>query len=433
MFKPRLNSRKAWLPAFALLLAACAPALVSSEDLSSAGSESRAPAGDSSQDLSSAGSESQAPAGDSSVRDSGGLLPVDPDDPFAGVDIRFNLGYWPETDFTRRSVDLSEIRSGGPPPDGIPAIDSPVFEAVEEANEWLGSDWPVMFVELNGDARAYPLAILIHHEIVNDEVGGLPVALTFCPLCNSTIAFDRRLAGGTVLDFGTTGNLRNSDLVMYDRQTKSWWQQFTGEAIVGELTGTALEVLPSQIIGWSEFMDRHPDGKVLSRDTGHFRQYGRNPYAGYDSIGTNPFLFEGDADGRLPAVERVVAVEIDGTDVAYPFSVLSELQVVNDSVAGSPLAVFWVSGTRSTFGNSGQDTGSTAVYLREVDGELLEFVADEDGFRDIQTATLWNIFGEAIEGPLQGSQLEQVISAEHFWFAWSVFKPDTIVWQPPAA
>jgi len=191
--------------------------------------------------------------------------------------------------------------------------------------------------------------------------------------------------------------------------------------------------LPSQIIGWSEFAERHPDGEVLSRNTGHSRAYGRNPYAGYDSIGNNPFLFDGDLDGRLPAVERVVAVELDGTDVAYPFSLLTELQVVNDSVQGTPLAVFWQSGTRSTFGASDQDTGSTAVYLRELDGEALEFRISEGGFRDEQTGSLWNLFGEAVEGPLAGSQLEQIISAEHFWFAWSVFKPDTIIWQPPEA
>jgi hypothetical protein len=413
MFK---SLRIAWLPGFALLVAACAPAVVASSDL--------------------VADEIEPVAGDSSVRDTQpatGLLPVDPDDPFAGVDVRFNLRYWPDTDFSRRSVDLGEIRSGGPPPDGIPAIDNPVFESVEAANQWLGPDWPVMFIELNGDARAYPLAILIHHEIVNDEVGGQPVALTFCPLCNSTIAFDRRLDSGALLDFGTTGNLRNSDLVMYDRQTRSWWQQFTGEAIVGELTGTTLKLLPSQIIGWSEFMDRHPEGKVLSRETGHFRNYGRNPYAGYDSIGSDPFLFEGDADGRLPAVERVVAIEVEGSDVAYPFSALSELQVINDTVGETPLAVFWISGTRSTFGASSQDTGSTAVYLRELDGQLLDFELSEAGFRDTQTGSLWNIFGEAVEGPLQGAQLEQVISAEHFWFAWSVFKPDTIVWGPPSA
>jgi len=411
-----LQNRKMWLPAFAVVLAACS----STVDLPL--NEIQVPQSE----------EIQEPKSES-VPSGVNVRPKVAGDPFEGVDLRFNLRYWPDTDFSIRSIDLGEISSGGPPPDGIPAIDNPIFESVVDADTWLGFDWPVMFFENNGVARAYPLAILIHHEIVNDVVGGSPVALTFCPLCNSTIAFDRRLADGTVLDFGTTGNLRNSDLVMYDRQTRSWWQQFTGEGIVGELTGTVLEVLPSQIIGWSEFKERHPDGEVLSRNTGHSRNYGRNPYAGYDSIGNNPFLFDGDLDGRLPAVERVVAIEVNGTDVAYPFTLLSELQVLNDSVQGTPLTVFWQSGTASTFGNSGHDTGSTAVYLRELDGQVLSFQAALEGFRDEQTGSLWNIFGEAVEGPLAGSQLDQVISAEHFWFAWSVFKPDTIIWQPPAA
>ena len=203
-----LRNKKMWLPAFAVVLAACSATI----------------------ELPPSSIQEPISESDSSEVD---VKPNLDDDPFEGVDLRFSLRYWPDTDFSNRSIDLGEISSGGPPPDGIPAIDSPVFESVAEANTWLGPDWPIMFFENNGVARAYPLAILIHHEIVNDVVGDLPVSLTFCPLCNSTIAFDRRLSDGTVLDFGTTGNLRNSDLVMYDRQTRSWWQQFTGEAIVG--------------------------------------------------------------------------------------------------------------------------------------------------------------------------------------------------------
>lgn len=356
--------------------------------------------------------------------------PLIDNDPFAGIRLRFNTAYWPDTDFTLHSVGYDEIISGGPPPDGIPAIDDPVFESVNEADEWLGDDWPVMIFELNGDARAYPLAILIHHEIVNDVVGGRPVALTFCPLCNATIAFDRTLPDGTLLDFGTTGNLRNSDLVMYDRQTKSWWQQFTGEAIVGELTGTRLEFLPSQIVAWSDFISVYSNGKVLSRETGFNRSYGRNPYSGYDSINNFPFLYEGDLDGRLPPVERVVAIQLDGIDVAYPFTVLSEIKVVNDKVAGLPLVVFWKEGTRTTFGNSDRDVGSTGVFNRQLDGQVFTFQAVDGGFKDHETGSLWNIFGEAVDGPLTGQRLESIVAGEHFWFAWAVFKPDTIVWSP---
>jgi hypothetical protein len=354
-------------------------------------------------------------------------------DPFAGVDLRFSPRVWPDTDFTKHNIDYSEIFSGGPPPDGIPAIDSPQFESVAEAALWLATNWPVMFFEWNGDARAYPLAILIHHEIVNDVVGGSPVTLTFCPLCNSTIAFNRTLPDGNVLDFGTTGNLRNSDLVMYDRQTKSWWQQFTGEAIVGELTGTQLEILPSQIIAFSDFEQIHPDGKVLSRDTGNIRSYGQNPYAGYDTIDSNPwFPVSGDDDRLLPK-ERIVAIQIDGLDVAYPFTSLAEVMVVNDVVSEMALVVFWKEGTASTFGNIGGETGSTGVFSRTVGDQVLTFEADGSGlFKDLETGSTWNLLGQALDGPLAGSRLEQVVSAEHFWFAWSTFKPDTMVWSPNA-
>jgi hypothetical protein len=352
------------------------------------------------------------------------------DDPFGDVRLRFDPDYWPNTDFSRHSVEYREILSGGPPPDGIPAIDEPVFESIDDATQWLELDWPVMFFEHNGDARAYPLAILVYHEIVNDVVGDLPVTLTFCPLCNATIAFERDLGDGRILDFGTTGNLRNSDLIMYDRQTQSWWQQFTGEAIVGELTGTVLAFLPSQIISWGEFVTAHPEGLVLSRNTGHSRPYGRNPYAGYDTIGSNPFLYNGELDSRLPAVERVVALEVAGIFSAYPFSVLEETRVANDVVSQIPVVIFWKGGTASALSPSAFEVGSSAAYLRTVGDQILTFNAVGDHFEDSETGSQWNIFGEAVSGPLQGEGLTQIVSAEHFWFAWAAFRPDTIVWSP---
>ncbi len=196
-----------------------------------------------------------------------------------------------ETDFSQHSVPFSEIFSGGPPRDGIPPLDNPTFVSVSEADDWLRPKEPVILFEMDGEAKAYPLQILIWHEIVNDEIAGIPIAVTFCPLCNSAITFDRRL-DGVVYDFGTSGKLRNSDLVMWDRQTQSWWQQFTGEAIVGELTGSKLKFLSSTIISWNDFKDFHPDGKVLSRETGFPSSYGRNPYAGYDTS-RQPFLYTG--------------------------------------------------------------------------------------------------------------------------------------------
>lgn len=179
-------------------------------------------------------------------------------------------------------------------------------------------------LEIGGEARAYPLQILTWHEIVNDVIADVPVVVTFCPLCNPAITFDRRLEG-QVFDFGTSGLLRNSDLVMYDRASKSLWQQLTGEAIVGDMVGQQLTFLPSAIVSFADFRQAYPDGIVLSRDTGYRRDYGRNPYAGYDAIGQSPFLFDGKLDTRLPAMERVVTVSLEGVDRAYPLSLLSEV------------------------------------------------------------------------------------------------------------
>lgn len=224
--------------------------------------------------------------------------------------ISFSKSGW-KTNFSRHSIPLSEIIPGGPPRDGIPPIDKPHFVSLTEGDSFLKDTEPVIVFEHRGDARAYPLQILIWHEIVNDTVGGLPVAITFCPLCNTAIAFDRRLEG-QVLDFGTTGNLRHSDLVMWDRQTESWWQQITGEAIVGELTSKRLTLLPAAIVSWRDFRATYPQGQVLSRRTGYDRPYGTNPYVGYDDINDSPFLFKGRPDRRLPPMERVVTVEING-------------------------------------------------------------------------------------------------------------------------
>jgi len=215
-------------------------------------------------------------------------------------------GEWPNTDFSKHLVDFAEIMSGGPPKDGIPAIDRPVFAAVADAPA-LADREPVIGLMVGGDARAYPLRVLIWHEIVNDTVGGVPVAVTFCPLCNAAVVFDRRL-GGRVLDFGTTGKLRFSDLIMYDRRTESWWQQFAGEAIVGELTGSTLDILPARLESFASFRDRAPAGKVLVPTDPGLRSYGANPYAGYDTR-TEPYgFYRGLLPNEVAPLSRVVSL-----------------------------------------------------------------------------------------------------------------------------
>jgi len=338
------------------------------------------------------------------------------------------------TNWNRHAIEYNELLSGGPPRDGIPSIDDPQFISPDAAQEWLADNEPVIALEIDGAARAYPLQILTWHEIVNDLVTDVPVAVTFCPLCNSAITFDRRL-DGEVYEFGTSGLLRNSDLVMYDRTTESLWQQFTGEGIVGDLAGAQLTFLPSSIVSFADFREAHPEGLVLSRDTGFSRRYGQNPYVGYDNIGSSPFLFRGEIDGRLAAVERVVTVSLDdvGVDVAYPLSTLSDVGVINDNQGGRDLVVFHTSGTSSALGArsiaAAQDVGATGVFDPNLDGQKLTFQRDGEAIVDAETGSTWNILGQAIDGPLAGEQLEPIVHGDHFWFSWAAFKPDTIIYS----
>ena len=339
-------------------------------------------------------------------------------------------GEFPNTDFDKRIVDLSEIMSGGPPRDGIPAVDEPRYTSTEDAGEWLDPDEPVIAVEIDGEARAYPLQILIWHEIANDSLGGTPIAVTFCPLCNSAIVFDRRL-DGEVLDFGTTGRLRLSDLVMYDRQTETWWQQLTGTGLIGEHAGRDLVRLPAVIVSWNDFRTAFPDATVLSRATGHSRPYGSNPYAGYDSS-TQPFLLRSAPDPRLPPMERVLHVAAGGTERVYPFGAFTDEPVINDEVGGEPVVVMSRSGTLSALDKTriadSRRIPSAAAFSRRLEGRMLEFELRDGRVADTATGSVWNLFGEAVEGPLAGSRLAPLSRGEHFAFAWLAFHPDADVY-----
>ena len=274
---------------------------------------------------------------------------------------------WPRTDFSRATIDLSEIISGGPPKDGILAIDSPLFGSVAD-NAHLGDKEPVITLRIAQDARAYPLRILIYHEIVNDVVAGTPVSITYCPLCNAALVFERS-ANGRTLDFGTTGKLRHSDMIMYDRQTESWWQQFTGEAIVGAMTGQKLTILPSRIESFEQFKKKYAQGKVLIPKDPSARPYGRNPYANYDTS-KYPFLLVQPYEGEVSALERVVAI---GTE-AWPLSLLREKREIR---SGSYI-LRWTEGQNSALDTSniseGRDIGNVSVFQENHEKKLQDVV-----------------------------------------------------------
>ena len=342
------------------------------------------------------------------------------------------------TDFTKSLVPADEILSGGPPKDGIPSIDRPQFVSVGGI-DWLAEDEPVIAVTADGRTHLYPLQILMFHEIVNDSVGDVPLAVTYCPLCNTSIVF-RREVGGEVLEFGTTGRLRYSNLLMYDRQTESWWQQATGLSVIGRYAGTQLEIHPSLMLPWDRAVERFPDARVLSRDTGYPpSRYGTNPYTGYDSS-TSPFLYRGpEVSGQYDPMARVIQVVVEGESLAVAYPLLREELVVEEEVGGRNVVVFWAPGTASALDASaisrGRDVGSANAFLARAGGRALTFrpmAGDEADpsqaarFVDNETGTLWDVAGEALSGELAGQKLEPVPGIQHFWFSYNAFAADGV-------
>lgn len=278
---------------------------------------------------------------------------------------RWRAEGWSKTDFSRKSIDFKEILSGGPPKDGIPSIDNPKFIKASEDSE-IGAQEPVVGFAFNGDARAYPLRVLMWHEIVNDTVGGIPVTITYCPLCNSAIVFDRRFEG-KVLDFGTTGKLRNSDLVMYDRQSETWWQQFTGTGIVGKYTDRELDTHPARLESFEHFKKRHPEGKVLVPNSPNMRAYGRNPYVNYD-LSATPFLYSGEMPEGIDPMARVVVVSDGKTKSAVTLELLRS----KGTLTLGEVTLTWQAGQNSALEKSvikeSRDVGNVVAQLKTADG-----------------------------------------------------------------
>ncbi|MEX2289154.1 MAG: DUF3179 domain-containing protein [Mycobacteriales bacterium] len=313
--------------------------------------------------------------------------------------------------------------------DGIPSIDEPFVIDRKRADSILVETEQVMLVEHAGQARAYPVRSLIRHEIANDVVGGLPVAVTWCPLCNTGIAFDRRVHGQAEV-FGVSGALYRSALVMFDRRTQSLWPQPLGQAVLGPLLGAELTVVASSLLPWREARAAHPDVEVVLASENELEQT-VNPYDGYDVSG-KPFLFRGEVDERLPAFVRVAGVSFDGQSKAWSYDVLRRHRVVNFTVGQQPLVVLWAPGSASPLEKAdvreGRDVGSTGVYDPRLDGRSLTFrPAGRVAFTDRETGSRWTLAGLAVDGPLEGRRLTPLPHQDAFWFAWAAFQPDTEV------
>lgn len=290
---------------------------------------------------------------------------------------------------------------------------------------WLGDSEPVGVLVEGAVVRAYPLQILMWHEIVNDVVDGRAVTVTYCPLCNSALAFDRRL-NGQELSFGTSGLLWRSDLVMYDRQTRSLWAQMEGKAIYGQMADEQLEFLPVSFVSWADFKNTYPSGQVFSRETGYTRSYGLNPYERYDSS-SQPFLYNGTSDQRLPALERVLGLSgTTGTKPrAWAYSYLSKRRVIQEP----DVVIIFFTGMSSATDTGriaeGRDVGTTGAFSPVLDGRQLTFEWTGTTIHNRETGSTWDVFGRAVSGPLTGRQLTPVVKYDVFWFAWSAFFPET--------
>jgi hypothetical protein len=317
----------------------------------------------------------------------------------------------------KHTVPLDQIVSGGPPPDGIPSIDSPKFVSVSDGNKFLEDTDKVVGIKLNGDIRAYPLQILVWHEIVNDYVGDIPVAVTYCPLCFTNQVFNRTV-NHTVLELGTSGMLYNNNLVMYDRTSNSLWSQALGEGIVGKYAGIKLEKFPFDVAYWKDWKQLYPQSKVLSKDTGTARPYGADPYEDYY---TSPdILFPiSNRDNRLGLKEVIVGLENEGLSKAYKLQDIGKLKVINDQLGKKSVTLFSLYPIMAR------------IFDSSVNGQTLTFqynFTNNNTFTDRQTGSKWDFEGKSIEGPLKGIQLLRLPFDEGYWFEWAAFHPGTKVY-----
>jgi len=344
-----------------------------------------------------------------------------------------------ETDTTRASVDLSEIQLVLPR-QSFPTLDYPDFIGKEKGLDKFFNHEPVISVAIDGKAKAYPLNMLTMHEISNDTLSGVPILPTYCPLCNSSMVFDRRVNHDGKeyrLEYEVSGLLRNSNLIIADKQTESWWQQLTGTGIVGKLSGVELNVIPSMIVSVEEFFNSYPEGRILSPETGSGAEekYGTNPYVNYDEKSNEPYAryFNHDSiDSRLPAMERLIDVKGSDGYKIYPFSKIAEKGVINDTYDGQNLVIFYKGETVSILDEKNIEEsraiGSATVFYSVIEGKSLTFVRKDNHFMDKETGSLWDITGKCIQGDFKGKSLEPLPHSNHFAFSWLAFHPESEIY-----
>lgn len=338
-----------------------------------------------------------------------------------------------KTDTTIHSVPLSEIQILLPK-GSFPTLDYPNFVGKTEGLKAFYSKEPVIVVSDGNNAKAYSLNILTMHEIANDELSGKPILVTYCPLCNSSIVYNR-LVNSDTLEFEASGMLRNSDMVMLDRKTESLWQQIMGTGIVGHYNKTELEVIPSIVISVEDFFARYPAGKIMSTKTGSGKSYGTNPYVGYDSKSKpiGKFFDSEHLDKRLPAMERVIDIKNGDDYKVYTFTDASAAGVINDVFKTSSVVIFHQAGTVSVLDKkqiaASKDVGTATVFNAELGENKYHFSKKGNYFFDKETNSKWDITGRCLLGKSKGKQLFIEPHGSHFAFAWLAFYPNTKIYK----
>jgi len=311
-------------------------------------------------------------------------------------------------DGTLYLLNPKKILSGGPPKDGIPSLDNPKFQPANEGDTWLKDDDLILGLDYKGTVKAYPHRILNWHEIVNDKINGEKVLITYCPLCRTGIAF-KPVVDGEEVEFGTSGKLYNSELIMYDRKTDSYWPQSLGIAVIGPATGQILEKIPLDTVRWVDWKKVHPDTEVLRKQTGFIRDYDRNPYAGIQKSDRVSFPLS-NTDSRLPPKVIIYGAEFDGVAKAYTEDDVKAAGVINDAVNGIPIVVVWY-----------DDLNTVKIFERKLDGETLRFEIKNNKIIDGNDSE-WTVND-------MKEKLEIVDTFGHFWFAWAAFYPETDVYK----
>jgi len=318
-----------------------------------------------------------------------------------------------ETNGIKHNIPLDKIKGGGPPKDGIPSIDNPIFANVLDSQFMSDSD-TVIGLEINGETKAYPIFILVWHEIINDKVGGIPVAVTYCPLCYTNQVFER-LIDGQEVEFGTSGKLYNSNLLMYDRLTESYWSQALGIAVKGELTGYELNLIPFDVITWGDWKKLHPDTVVLTTDTGYIRSYATDPYGNYYTEPRIMFPVE-HSDDRMHPKEIIIGFNQDHIYKAYKQNDIELNIIINDSIGETPVMLISLYSENSR------------AFERTINELVLNFEYVDGKILDLQTNSEWNYDGLSISGEYQGVQLKRMPIEPGFWFEWFAFHPQTLVY-----